>query len=56
MAILTWRTFRQSNQPSLLLIGNSVIRDVSSDMLVDTEVVCLPGGGGDSLTAVVLRG
>ena len=41
---LTWRTFRQPNQPSSLLIGSSLIRDVDSDLLVDTEIVCLPGG------------
>ena len=40
----TWRTFRQPNQPSSLLIGSSLIRDVNSARLVDTEVVCLPGG------------
>ena len=44
VASLTWRTFRQPNQPSSLLIGSSLIRDVDSDLLVDTEVVCLPGG------------
>ena len=44
VANLTWRTFRQPNQPSSLLIGSSLIRDVNSATLVDTEVVCLPGG------------
>ena len=44
VANLTWRTFRQPNQPSSLLIDSSLIRDVSSATLVDTEVVCLPGG------------
>ena len=38
VANLTRRTFRQLNQPSSLLIGSSLIRDV------DTEVVGLPGG------------
>ena len=40
VANLTWRMFRQPNQPSLLLIGSSLIQDVNSA----TEVVCLPGG------------
>ena len=44
VANLTWRTFRQPNQPSSLLIGSSLIRDVNSATLVDPEVVCLPGG------------
>ena len=44
VASLTWRTFRQPNQPSSLLIGSSLVRDVDCDLLVDTEVVCLPGG------------
>ena len=43
VANLTWRTFRQPNQPSSLLIGSSLIRDVNRATLVDTEVVCLPG-------------
>ena len=34
---------REPNQPSSLLIGSSLIRDVNSATLVDTEVVCLPG-------------
>ena len=41
VASLTWRTFRQ---PSSLLIGSILIRDVDCDLLVDTDVVCLPGG------------
>ena len=40
----TWRTFRQPNQPSSLPIGSSLVRDDNSATLVDTEVVCLPGG------------
>ena len=44
VANLTWRTFRQPNQPSSLLIGSGLIRDDNSATLVDTEVVCLPGG------------
>ena len=41
---LTWRTFRQPSQPSSLLIGSSFVRNASQDKLVDTDVICLPGG------------
>ena len=44
VATLTWRTFRQPGQPSSLLIGSSLVRNVSRDKLVDTDVICLPGG------------
>ena len=44
VATLTWRTFRQPSQPSSLLIGSSLIRHVSRDKMVDTEVMCIPGG------------
>ena len=43
-ATLTWRTFRQPSQPSSLLIDSSLVRNVSRDKLVDTDVICLPGG------------
>ena len=43
-ATLMWRTFRQPSQPSSLLIGSSLVRNVSRDKLVDTDVICLPGG------------
>ena len=42
---LTWKTFRPTGQLSSLLIGSSLIKQVSSDNLKDTDVVCLPGGG-----------
>ena len=41
---LTWKTFRPTGQLSSLLIGSSLIKQVSSDNLKDTDVVCLPGG------------
>ena len=44
IATLTWRTFRQPGQPSSLLIGSSLVRNVSQDKLVDTGGICLPGG------------
>ena len=44
VATLTWRTFRQPGQPSSLLLGSSLVRNVSRDKLVDTDVTCLPGG------------
>ena len=40
---LTWKSFRRQNEPSSLLIGSSIIRDVSQDKLHDTNVVCKPG-------------
>ena len=41
---LTWKTFRPTGQLSSLLIGSSLIKQVSRDNLKDTDVVCLPGG------------
>ena len=40
---LTWKSFRKSGQRSHALIGNSIIRDVAQDNLVDTEVFCKRG-------------
>ena len=44
MTTLTWKTFRPSGQPSSLLIGSSIIKDVLKENLYDTDVVCLRGG------------
>ena len=44
VATLTWRTFRQPSQSSSLLIGSSLVKNVSRDKLVDTDVISLPGG------------
>ena len=37
VATLTWRTFRQPGQPSSLLIGSSLVRNVSRDKLADVK-------------------
>ena len=41
---LTWRTLVQPSQPSSLLIGSRLVRNVSQGKLADTDVICLPGG------------
>ena len=41
---LTWRTLLQPSQPSSLLIGSRLVRNVSRDKLAYTDVICLPGG------------
>ena len=41
---LTRRTLLQPSQPSSLLIGSRLVRNVSRDKLADTGVICLPGG------------
>ena len=34
-----------TNQPNAsLVIGSSMVRDIDADKLLDTEVICLPGG------------
>ena len=34
-----------TNQPNAsLVIGSSMVRDINADKLLDTEVICLPGG------------
>ena len=40
----TWRSFRTSTHKNNLLIGSSIIREVDAGKLLDTEVVCKPGG------------
>ena len=45
LTVQTWKGFqRQHENKSTLLIGSSVIRDVSASHLKDTEVTCIPGG------------
>ncbi len=40
---LRWRSFRDKDQPDEVLVGDSILRDVSSDLLMDTQVVCKKG-------------
>ena len=42
---LKWKSFRRSDKPNNALVGNSIIRDVSCEMLEDTEVVCSKENG-----------
>ena len=41
---LSWNSFRQSPNSKSILIGSSLIKDIDSDKLIDTSVVCKPGG------------
>jgi hypothetical protein len=41
---LTWKSFRNLNQRSHVLVGNDIIHNVSEEMLEDTQVVCSKDG------------
>ena len=50
---LTWKSFRKDGQRSHVLIGSSIIRDVTEEKLHDTEVICKRGGNISDVKTVV---
>ena len=39
-----WTAFQKKTEPKTLLLGSSLIRDIDSTKLVNTDVTCIRGG------------
>ena len=39
-----WKSFRSEEKERTLLVGSSLVRDMEQSHLVNTDVVCIPGG------------
>ena len=49
----TWKNFTKSKNEKTLVIGSSIVRDISESHLEKTDVVCLPGGRIKDVTEAV---
>ena len=50
----SWKNFRSQNaDKKTLVVGSSIIRDMSESQLVNTDIVCIPGGSISDVTEVI---